>query len=77
MTTTTQVTAVGDWLDTLGLSKVKDKAIADIKQKSIEASVSWAAENPIRVRIVSAFAVIMVLGAVSGALSLGYTKGKK
>ena len=53
-------TAVSDWLDELGLTKVKEKAISDIKQKSIEATVSWAAEHPLRVRIATAFAVIEI-----------------
>lgn len=69
-------TNMGDWLDTLGLTKVKDKAIADIKQKGIEGMFSWAAEHPMRVRTASAFAVIMVIGATAGMLALGYTKGK-
>ena len=67
---------LADFWDQIGLSTVKDKAVKQIKEKSIEASIGWAAENPRKVRIASAFVIIMVLGAVSGALALGYTKGK-
>lgn len=68
--------SMSDWMDDLGLTKIKDKAVSNIKQKSIEGFMSWAAEHPVRVRAATAFAVIMVVGATSGLLALGYTKGK-